>query len=134
MASMLGYQPSEMVGRSVMDFAQNQALHRERIKHNLGGMSEQSEFPFQHRDGSPVLALGGTSPLTNPQGEIVGALGMFSDITERKRAESERDRLLERERAARDQAEVAQRHLAPLAGPTKPPSRPVAPPATRATV
>ena len=116
MASMLGYQPTEMVGRSVMDFAQNQALHRERIKHNLGGMSEQSEFPFQHRDGSPVLALGGTSPLTNPQGEIVGALGMFSDITERKRAESERDRLLARERAARDQAEVAQRHLALLAG------------------
>jgi PAS domain S-box-containing protein len=116
MATMLGYQPSEMVGRSVMDFAQNQALHRDRIKHNLAGMSEQSEFPFQHRDGSPVLALGGTSPLTNPQGEIVGALGMFSDITERKRAESERDRLLARERAARDQAEVAQRHLALLAG------------------
>jgi PAS domain S-box-containing protein len=116
MASMLGYQPSEMVGRSVMDFAQNQALHRDRIKHNLAGMSEQSEFPFQHRDGSPVLALGGTSPLTNPQGEIVGALGMFSDITERKRAESERDRLLARERAARDQAEVAQRHLALLSG------------------
>jgi K+-sensing histidine kinase KdpD len=41
---------------------------------------------------------------------------MFSDITERKRAESERDRLLARERAARDQAEVAQRHLALLAG------------------
>ena len=79
-----------------MDFAQDQSLHRERIKHNLAGMSEQSEFPFEHRNGSMVLALGGTSPLTNPQGEIVGALGMFSDITERKRSESARDRLSSR--------------------------------------
>ncbi|TMF03860.1 MAG: hypothetical protein E6I52_06235 [Chloroflexi bacterium] len=31
--------------------------------------------------------------VTNGRGDIVGALGMFSDITERKRAEAERDRL-----------------------------------------
>jgi signal transduction histidine kinase len=47
--------------------------------------------------------------------EIVGALGMFSDITERKRAEAGRDRLLTCERAACDEAVAAQRQLALLA-------------------
>jgi PAS domain S-box-containing protein len=116
MAGMLGYQPAEMMGHRVMEFVENQPLHRERIGHNLAGTSEQLEFPFRHRDGSIVLALGGTSPVTNTRGEIVGALGVFSDITERKRAEAERDRLLTCERAARDEAEAARRQLALLAG------------------
>jgi PAS domain S-box-containing protein len=116
MASMLGYEPDEVAGRSALEFAVDPALARSSIERNLAGISEQFDFALRHRDGSTVLALGGTSPVTNARGEIVGALGMFSDITERKRAEAERDRLLSLERAARAEAEAAQRGVALLAG------------------
>jgi PAS domain S-box-containing protein len=115
MAGMLGYAPADIVGHSVLEFVNDQSETRERIGQNLAGISEQLEFPFRHRDGSTVLALGGTSPITNGRGDIVGALGMFSDITERKRVDAEREQLLTRERAARDEAEAAQRQLALLA-------------------
>ena len=40
-------------------------------------------------------------------GKFGGALGMFTDITDRKRAEAERQALLDSERAARAEAERA---------------------------
>ncbi len=49
------------------------------------------------------------SPITNSSGEIVGASTIARDITERKRAEEERDRLRAREIEARTQKEVRRR-------------------------
>ena len=40
-------------------------------------------------------------------GQVVGALGLFTDVTERERADAERARLIEQERAARAEAEAA---------------------------
>jgi PAS domain S-box-containing protein len=56
------------------------------------------------------------APIRNASGRIVGAVLVFRDVTERRRAEverasaaSERERLLESERAARNEAERANR-------------------------
>jgi PAS domain S-box-containing protein len=46
-------------------------------------------------------------PFRDAGGAIIGALGIALDVTERRRAERERDRLLEREQAARAVAEAA---------------------------
>ncbi|MGQ9677158.1 MAG: PAS domain-containing sensor histidine kinase, partial [Chloroflexota bacterium] len=43
--------------------------------------------------------------LRDATGRIVRSIGMVQDITERKRAETERERLLEREQAAREEAQ-----------------------------
>ncbi len=49
------------------------------------------------------------SPIFAEDGELIGIVGVSIDITERKRAEEERARLLESERQARSEAEEANR-------------------------
>src|SRR5262249_16753640 len=60
---------------------------------NLQGKTEQFDFRFRHRDGNAIFVLAGTSPVRDASGAISGALGMFSDITDRQRAEAASGRL-----------------------------------------
>src|SRR5207237_8346853 len=61
------------------------------------------------KDGSLVDVSLTVSPIKDATGRIVGASKIARDITERKRAEEEREQLLARERAARVSAEAANR-------------------------
>lgn len=74
---------------------------------------------FEHRivrpDGTVRWLQAGGGPLRAPDGEMIGMLGLALDVTERKRDEEERIRLLEAEQAARTQAEAARERLAFLA-------------------
>jgi signal transduction histidine kinase len=60
-------------------------------------------------DGSHCDFLISAAPLKNTEGEIVGAVAGLLDITERKRAEEERNRLRAREIEARTQKEARRR-------------------------
>jgi signal transduction histidine kinase len=60
-------------------------------------------------DGNHCDFLISAAPLKNTKGEIVGAVAGLLDITERKRAEEERDRLRAREIEARTQREERRR-------------------------
>jgi PAS domain S-box-containing protein len=95
MAAMLGRCPDEVVGRRVPEFCfpEDVPLARTRVGANLGGQSEQFDFRFRRADGAELLVLACTSPMTDADGVVVGALGMFSDITDRRRAEEEIVRL-----------------------------------------
>jgi len=100
MAALLGYRTVELTGRPITDFVfpEDVELARTLIGSNLQGNVEQFDFRFRRRDGDMVLVLAGTSPVRDATGETVGALGMFSDITERRRLEyevAERASLLE---------------------------------------
>lgn len=68
---------------------------------------DELEFVFQ--DGTVRFIYGKAIPLRNETGKIRGVIGAFVDVTERKHAEQEREQLLARERAAREQAEAANR-------------------------
>jgi PAS domain S-box-containing protein len=89
MATMLGVNPDEMIGRGVYEFVfpEERVEHVERIRHNIHGISEAFDARFRRKDGSEVLVLGSASPLPDSQGNIVGALGMFTDVTQRRRTE-----------------------------------------------
>jgi len=109
MATMLGHPVADFAERLALDycFPEDRAWAGERLQRNLHGQSEQFRARFRHRDGGEIRALASTSPVRGADGRVVGALGLFTDVTERERADAERARLIEQERAARAEAEAA---------------------------
>jgi PAS domain S-box-containing protein len=71
--------------------------------------AREAEVLIERPDGSRVTVIVNIRPLKNERGKIIGAINCFYDISERKRAEEERERLLGREQAARQEAEAANR-------------------------
>ena len=102
MAALLGTTVEALQRRQVADFCfpEDREEGRERITANLEGRAEEFEFRFRRADGGVVHVLAATAPLRGPGGGIVGALGGFLDLSERKKAE-ERQRILMREIAHR---------------------------------
>ena len=103
MAELLGTSRAEMQGRAVPEycFPEDMEDTRQRIGNNLAGHPEQFEFRFRRADGSALPVLAATNPLRDGQGRIIGAVGMFSDLSDSKRAEAE----LQRSREALYQSE-----------------------------
>ena len=64
---------------------------------------------FVRPDGSHYDVLISTAPLNNADGNLVGAVAGLLDITERKRAEEERDRLRQQDLETRVQREERRR-------------------------
>ena len=95
MATMLGVRTEEMIGHSVLEFVfpEDEQEGRMHIRNNLQGQFEQFDFRFRREDGSALYTLACTNPTRDGGNSIVGALGLYSDVTERKRAE-EQERIL----------------------------------------
>ncbi|MBE9179432.1 PAS domain S-box protein [Oculatella sp. LEGE 06141] len=67
------------------------------------------EYRLRRYDGEYRWILDPGVPRYTPDGVFLGYIGSCIDITDRKRAEEERNQLLEREKQARQQAEVINR-------------------------
>ncbi|MEH2023319.1 ATP-binding protein [Nostoc sp.] len=67
------------------------------------------EYRLRRKDGEYRSCIDAANPWFGVDGEFKGYIGSVIDITERKVAEAERDRLLELEQAARTEAETANR-------------------------
>jgi PAS domain S-box-containing protein len=122
-ARMLGYEIEELIGKSLHTIAHHSkpdgspypadecpvfgALRDGAVHHVTGEV-------FWRKDGTSFPVEYVSTPIRE-NGEITGAVVIIKDVTERKRAEEERDQLLAREQAARAQAEEAQRRLEFLA-------------------
>ena len=103
--------PEQLIGKQVLDLfhPDYQEIVKERIRQLLeerkqAPLLEEKILPF---DGTVADVEVTASPFTY-QGKQA-ALVVVRDISERKRASEERDRLLKRERAARAEAEEASR-------------------------
>ena len=95
LAEMFGYEPQELLGKSVFDLVEPAAVEvsQRSLALRREGVSERLERPFRAKDGHTVWALMSTSTLHDSGGEDVGTLAMVTDITERKAAEVERAHL-----------------------------------------
>lgn len=97
MAEMLGYTVGEMLGRRLFSFMDERGI--EICKGNLEPrrqlIKEQHDFEFLRKDGTRLHATLATAPITDDDGNYIGALAGVIDITERKRAEEEGKRLQE---------------------------------------
>ncbi|HEX4949976.1 MAG TPA: ATP-binding protein [Blastocatellia bacterium] len=111
MAELLGYKEEEVLGRVITEFCfpEDAPLALSRVERNLRGRYEKYDFRFRRADGGELYVLAATNPIRDSNREIVGALGMFTDITDRKRADAEREELLARAQQSREQAEAASR-------------------------
>ncbi|MFW6080171.1 MAG: PAS domain S-box protein, partial [Gemmatimonadota bacterium] len=75
-----------------------------------GRRIRNGEDVFRTTSGRRLPVLYSLSPVVE-DGEVTGAVVVFTDITERRRAAEERERLLEREREARSEAERRRHEL-----------------------
>jgi PAS domain S-box-containing protein len=73
------------------------------------GTPYEAELRIRRHDGEYRWFLTRAMPLRNDAAQVVGWFGTSTDIEDRKRAEMERDELLASERAARSEAERADR-------------------------
>lgn len=90
MASMLGYTVEEMIGQSLFSFmdAQQRELANTLLARRRQGVRETHDFKFCCKDGSDLWAMVSCAPLFDEQGNYTGALGMVTNITDRKRVEA----------------------------------------------
>jgi PAS domain S-box-containing protein len=107
MAEMLGYDSAEelMTTSHVRDFYADPS-ERDRLIRQMdeAGFVVGYEHHVRRRDGSTMWVLMNGYTLRDDDGAVVGFEGMEIDITERKRAEEHRARLLEQTvRAAEDE-------------------------------
>ncbi|MDQ3916983.1 MAG: PAS domain S-box protein [Acidobacteriota bacterium] len=115
---VFGYTEAEAVGRPVTIIIPPELREEEEgIMRRLraGGRIEHFETVRVDKQGRRIDVSLSISPIKDAEGLIVGASKIARDISERKRAEEERLRLLENERRARAEAEAAQRRAAFLA-------------------
>ncbi len=99
MAEMLGCTAEDMLGKhwlSFMDEGEMEIAQRN-LEHRQQGVKEQHDLEFVRKDGARIYALVATSPLTDADGNYIGAITGIQDITERKRAEERARRLLDQQ-------------------------------------
>ncbi len=92
MAEMLGYSPSEMIGRPYADFVHPEDMARARAGFVLRSDGDKSlrEYRMRHRDGSTVWVTISATALTDPSGNISGIAAFFTDVTAFRQAEREK--------------------------------------------
>lgn len=89
LTELLGYAETDVVGRSLDDFvdASVRAETVDRFRHCLQGKSEQFECRFRRQDGLLLWVVIAARVLRDLGQQIVGVLGMLTDVTERRRDE-----------------------------------------------
>ena len=93
MAQMLGYEESEMKGRSLFEFVHKEEV--EEAKNVLSkllskhGISGKFEYKFPRKDGARIDTSITASAITDDQGQVIGTLALVADVTEQKKLEDE---------------------------------------------
>ena len=89
MCEMLGYTAAELHGRPVTDFLfpEEVAAQTKEMGLRRQGLATRYERRFRRKDGTALWTLVSGTPLLDQHQNYIGSFGLFTDITERKRAE-----------------------------------------------
>ncbi|HEU0253781.1 MAG TPA: ATP-binding protein [Pyrinomonadaceae bacterium] len=115
--SLTGWAQAEVMGRSLPDIFQilNEQSRQPVENPALQTLSAGTTVGLANhtiliaKDGTECPIDDSAAPIRNEQGEVVGTVLVFRDISERKRMELERERLLAAAQAAQKEAEQANR-------------------------
>lgn len=90
MASLLGYDPDEMIGRPLCEFLvpDFRSAHAQQIKSREQGNDAVYETCFVRKDGQHHWLLVSAKSVSDASGRYAGSFAMFTDIDERKKAEA----------------------------------------------
>ena len=115
MAEMLGYNREEIIGKFLWDFAyeEDKGIFHVKLANRKQGIDEVYELKLLRKDGSPLWVSVSAKGFFDDAGKFEGSVGMFTDITERKRAEQELRESEERFRSAFDDSAVAMALVGP---------------------
>ena len=90
-AAMLGYEPAALIGQNALDISVTedhpQIIHAQ--MQNLEGKASSFEARLCHTDGSWIYVLINSVPNFDAQERVVGTIATVTDLTERRRAESQ---------------------------------------------
>jgi PAS domain S-box-containing protein len=88
---MLGYSRDEIIGRCGTDFLDesNQRILKEQFARTRKGKTDHYEIAFIRKDRQKVFAIISPRSILDADGRFKGSFAVFTDITERKRAEDE---------------------------------------------
>ncbi|HXU89069.1 MAG TPA: ATP-binding protein [Methylomirabilota bacterium] len=109
---MFGWAAGEVIGKSITIIIPPDRLDEEEnvlAQLRRGQTIDHYETMRIRKDGVAIPISLTVSPVRDPSGAIVGASKIARDISDRRRVEEERARLLTQERAARQEAERASR-------------------------
>jgi PAS domain S-box-containing protein len=87
---LYGWSASDALGKNILEIApapQSQERAQEIMEQLASGNSWSGEFIVQRRDGHTFPAFVSDSPILDPNGKLVGIIGVSGDITERRQAE-----------------------------------------------
>ncbi len=102
--AVLGYKPSEIVGRTIYDFMS--AEEAEQVRMLFSEVSQHTaniknlESWYTHKEGQQVLICTNGVPILDESGTLAGYRGVDTDITERSRYEAEREKAIASAEAA----------------------------------
>jgi PAS domain S-box-containing protein len=96
MTEMLGYSRYEIIGSHAWDFMDEvgKVITQHNLEKRRQGINDVHEFKLIHKNGSPLHVLSSSKALINDSGKFMGALSMYTDITERKKAEEALQKVL----------------------------------------
>ena len=109
---LYGYKAEEVIGKPIGILMPPERPDEEPAilaKLRRGERIDHYETVRVARDGRRIHVSLTVSPIKDASGAVIGASKIARDISEQRRAQEERERLLERERAAREEAEIANR-------------------------
>ncbi len=89
MCGILGRTRDDIVGKGIFAFVDeaNAEIFREQVRLRAEGVASGYEIALTRSDGVLVDCFNNATPIFDSAGRRVGSIGMFSDISEQKRAE-----------------------------------------------
>jgi PAS domain S-box-containing protein len=90
MAEILGADTESLSEQTCFDcvFAEDRSEAERQFAQGMGGNRQPFDFRLRRNDGSEIWVSISCGPVTDASGAVVGLLGLFAEITERKLAEA----------------------------------------------
>ncbi len=106
--NLLGHRSDEILGRPAADWLDeaSRKIFEGQLAKNLHGEQEPYEIAWIRKDGRKVFTQVSPKPNFNEAGQFTGSLAVFTDITERKRAEESLNQALEEIKVLKDRLEA----------------------------